>query len=31
LEKELKEVADSELWQASKAIRELRPERQGKK
>jgi ketol-acid reductoisomerase len=31
LEKELKEVADSELWQAGKAIRELRPERQGKK
>ena len=28
LEKELKEVADSEMWQAGKAVRELRPERQ---
>jgi ketol-acid reductoisomerase len=31
LEKELKEVAESEMWQAGKAVRELRPERQGKK
>lgn len=31
LEKELKEVADSEMWQAGKAVRELRPERQAKK
>jgi len=30
LEKELKEVADSEMWQAGKAVRELRPERQEK-
>jgi ketol-acid reductoisomerase len=30
LEKELKQVADSEMWQAGKAVRELRPERQGK-
>jgi ketol-acid reductoisomerase len=29
LEKELKEVADSEMWQAGKAVRALRPERQG--
>jgi ketol-acid reductoisomerase len=28
LEKELKEIADSEMWQAGKAVRELRPERQ---
>jgi ketol-acid reductoisomerase len=28
LEKELKEVADSELWQAGTAVRSLRPERQ---
>jgi ketol-acid reductoisomerase len=27
LEKELKAVADSEMWQAGKAVRELRPER----
>ncbi|HEV3144556.1 MAG TPA: ketol-acid reductoisomerase [Gemmataceae bacterium] len=31
LEKELKDVADSEMWQAGKAVRELRPERQGKR
>jgi len=30
LEKELKEIADSEMWQAGKAVRALRPERQGK-
>ncbi|MFL5340344.1 MAG: ketol-acid reductoisomerase [Gemmataceae bacterium] len=30
LEKELKEIADSEMWRAGKAVRELRPERQGK-
>jgi ketol-acid reductoisomerase len=30
LEKELKEVADSEMWQAGVAIRALRPERAGK-
>jgi ketol-acid reductoisomerase len=30
LEKELKEVAESEMWQAGKAVRELRPERQAK-
>ena len=29
LEKELKEVADSELWQAGAQVRALRPERQG--
>lgn len=28
LEKELKEIADSEMWQAGKAVRALRPERQ---
>src|SRR6266852_8264796 len=30
LEKELKEVRESEMWLAGKAVRELRPERQGK-
>jgi ketol-acid reductoisomerase len=30
LEKELKEVADSELWQAGAVVRSLRPERQSK-
>ena len=30
LEKELKEVADSEMWQAGSVVRSLRPERQGK-
>src|SRR5689334_3072896 len=30
LEKELKEVADSELWQAGAVVRSLRPERQAK-
>lgn len=29
LEKELKEIADSEMWVAGKAIRALRPEQQG--
>ncbi|HJZ54191.1 MAG TPA: ketol-acid reductoisomerase [Gemmataceae bacterium] len=29
LEKELKEIADSEMWKAGKAVRALRPERQG--
>ena len=29
LEKELKEIAESEMWQAGKAVRGLRPERQG--
>ena len=29
LEKELKEIADSEMWQAGKAVRALRPENQG--
>src|SRR5438067_5144973 len=29
LEKELKEVADSEMWQAGAQVRSLRPERQG--
>src|SRR5881392_3153074 len=29
LEKELKEVADSEMWQAGAQVRALRPERQG--
>src|SRR3954453_16229328 len=29
LEKELKEVADSEMWQAGAQVRNLRPERQG--
>jgi ketol-acid reductoisomerase len=30
LEKELKEIADSEMWQAGKAVRGLRPENQGR-
>ena len=30
LEKELKEIADSEMWQAGKQIRALRPEQQGR-
>lgn len=30
LERELKAIADSEMWQAGKAVRELRPERQPK-
>jgi ketol-acid reductoisomerase len=30
LEKELKEIADSEMWQAGKQVRGLRPENQGK-
>jgi ketol-acid reductoisomerase len=30
LEKELKEIADSEMWQAGKAVRALRPEQQGR-
>ncbi len=30
LEKELKEVADSEMWQAGAQVRALRPERQGR-
>jgi ketol-acid reductoisomerase len=30
LEKELKEVADSEMWQAGAVVRSLRPERQAK-
>ena len=30
LEKELKEIADSEMWQAGKAVRALRPENQGR-
>src|SRR5215211_2760564 len=30
LEKELKEIADSEMWQAGKAVRGLRPEQQGR-
>jgi ketol-acid reductoisomerase len=30
LEKELKEVAESEMWQAGAAVRSLRPERTGK-
>jgi ketol-acid reductoisomerase len=29
LEKELKEVAESEMWQAGVQVRALRPERQG--
>ncbi|WP_020470151.1 ketol-acid reductoisomerase [Zavarzinella formosa] len=29
LEKELKEIADSEMWQAGQQVRSLRPERQG--
>jgi len=29
LEKELKEIADSEMWQAGKQVRALRPEQQG--
>ncbi|MSR54764.1 MAG: ketol-acid reductoisomerase [Gemmataceae bacterium] len=29
LEKELKEIADSEMWVAGKAVRNLRPEQQG--
>jgi ketol-acid reductoisomerase len=31
LEKELKAIRESEMWVAGKAVRELRPERQGKK
>ena len=30
LEKELKEIADSEMWQAGAQVRALRPERQGR-
>src|SRR5947209_18829329 len=30
LEKELKEIADSEMWRAGKVVRQLRPESQGK-
>jgi ketol-acid reductoisomerase len=30
LEKELKEVADSEMWKAGSVVRSLRPERQAK-
>jgi ketol-acid reductoisomerase len=30
LEKELKEIADSEMWQAGKAVRGLRPENEGR-
>jgi len=30
LQKELKEIADSEMWAAGKTVRSLRPERQGK-
>lgn len=30
LEKELKDIADSEMWQAGKVVRALRPERQSK-
>ncbi len=30
LEKELKEIADSEMWRAGSVVRSLRPERQGK-
>jgi ketol-acid reductoisomerase len=30
LEKELKEIANSEMWQAGQAVRSLRPEREGK-
>jgi ketol-acid reductoisomerase len=30
LEKELKEVADSEMWQAGAVVRSLRPERAAK-
>jgi ketol-acid reductoisomerase len=30
LEKELKAVADSEMWQAGKVVRSLRPERAAK-
>ena len=30
LEKELKEIADSEMWQAGKAVRALRPENEGR-
>jgi ketol-acid reductoisomerase len=30
LEKELKEIADSEMWQAGKQVRSLRPEQQGR-
>jgi hypothetical protein len=29
LKKELKAIADSEMWQAGKVVRGLRPERQG--
>ena len=29
LEKELKEIAESEMWQAGAWVRSLRPERQG--
>jgi len=29
LQKELKELADSEMWSAGRAVRDLRPERQG--
>ena len=31
LEKELKAIADSEMWQAGTAVRSLRPERSGPK
>jgi ketol-acid reductoisomerase len=30
LEKELKQIADSEMWRAGKVVRQLRPESQGK-
>ena len=30
LEKELKEIADSEMWQAGKAVRAQRPENEGR-
>ena len=30
LEKELKEIADSEMWQAGTVVRSLRPERAAK-
>jgi NADPH-dependent 2,4-dienoyl-CoA reductase/sulfur reductase-like enzyme len=30
LEKELKQIADSEMWRAGKVVRQLRPEMQGK-
>ena len=30
MEKELKQIADSEMWRAGKVVRQLRPESQGK-